>query len=130
MINKVILQGRLTKDPELRHTQSGTAVASFTIAWSEKRGEQETKLFLPCVAWSGTAEFICRNFKKGSALAVEGKLNTRTWQDKDGNNRSSIELKVLEVHFTEGKKEEVNEPSAPAPFAGFSELAEDEDMPF
>lgn len=134
MINKVILQGRLTKDPELRHTQSGTAVASFTIAWSEKRGEQETKLFLPCVAWSGTAEFICRNFKKGSALAVEGKLTTRNWTDKDGNNRSSIELTVSDVHFTEGKKEEASaphiEPSAPAPFAGFSELAEDEDMPF
>lgn len=125
MINKMILQGRLTKDPELQRTPNGTAVASFTLAWSEKRGEKERKLFLPCVAWSGTAEFICRHFKKGSALAVEGKLTTRQWQDKDGNNRSVIEMTVSEVHFTEGKKAE-----EPTPFGNFDLMDDDGDMPF
>lgn len=128
MINSTILQGRLTRDPELRHTQSGKAVASFTVAWSEKYNETERKLFLPCVAWGGTAEFLCKYFKKGSALAVGGKLTTRAWKDKDGNSRETTELTVSQVHFTEGKKDAVNDP---APFGNFAPMdEEDEDMPF
>lgn len=128
MINSVILQGRLTREPELRHTQKGKAVTSFTIAWSETYNNTERKLFMPCVAWGGTAEFVNSYFGKGSALAVEGKLTTRAWTDKDGNNRETIELTVSQVHFTEGKKEQTADP---APFGNFAPMDEaDEDMPF
>ena len=131
MINSMILQGRLTKDPELRHTQSGKAVATFTLAWSEKFNDTERKLFLPCVAWGGTAEFVTSYFGKGSALAVEGKLGSRSWTDKEGRNRETIELTVSQVHFTEKRETTVapsEVPIVPAPFEEF--LEDDEDCPF
>lgn len=131
MINSVVLQGRLTKDPELRHTQSGKAVVTFTLAWSEKFNETERKLFLPCVAWGGTAEFVTSYFGKGNALAVEGKLGSRSWTDKEGRNRETIELTVSQVHFTEKRETTVassEAPIAPAPFAEL--LDDDEDCPF
>ena len=106
MVNKMVLQGRLTKDVELRRTQSGTAVAGFTVAWSEKYGENEQKLFMPCVAWKGTAEMASRYFSKGQELAVEGKLITRKWQDRDGNNRETIELIVERMHFCGAKRDD------------------------
>ena len=74
MLNKTIIQGRLTKDAELRHTQTGKAVASFTLAWSEQYQDQERKLFLPCVAWSGTGEFISKWFKKDSWMPTKAEL--------------------------------------------------------
>lgn len=130
MINSVVLHGRLTKDPELRHTQSGKAVATFTLAWSENYNT-ERKLFLPCVAWGGTAEFVCSYFSKGSALAVEGKLGSRSWTDKEGKNRETIELTVSQVHFTE-RKETTVAPSevqiVPAPFEELT--GEAMDLPF
>lgn len=103
MLNSTIIQGRLTKDVELRHTQSGTAVASFTVAWSEKYKEQERKLFLPCVAWSGTAEFVSKYFSKGDQLIVDGYLTTRDWTDQNGNKRQTTELTVREVHVAGSK---------------------------
>lgn len=131
MINSVVLQGRLTKDPELRHTQSGKAVVTFTLAWSEKFNETERKLFLQCVAWGGTAEFVTSYFGKGSALAVEGKLGSRTWTDKEGRNRETIELTVSQVHFTERKETAVAPSEAPIVPAPFEELqGEDLDLPF
>ena len=108
MINKMILQGRLTADPELRQTQSGISVCSFTVAWSEKRNEIETKCFLRCTAWRGTAEFLSQYFSKGKEIVVEGKLNTREWEDADGNKRSSIELAVDTIHFCGSKSVDVN----------------------
>lgn len=131
MINSVVLQGRLTKDPELRHTQSGKAVVTFTLAWSEKFNETERKLFLPCVAWGGTAEFVTSYFGKGSALAVEGKLGSRSWTDKEGRNRETIELTVSQVHFTERKEATVAPSEVPIVHAPFEELTDEAmDLPF
>lgn len=105
MINRTILQGRLCADPEMRRTQNGTAVCSFRVAWSETVKDRETKLFLNCVAWKGTAEMICKYFRKGKELAVEGRLSTREYEDRDGNRRSVTEMTVDRVHFC-GKNED------------------------
>lgn len=137
MLNRMTLHGRLTRDPEFRQTQGGTAVASFTVAWSEKYKENERKLFLPCVAWGNNAMFICQYFVKGSEIIVEGALTSRKWQDKDGNNRESIELTVERMHFA-GSKQTDNAPQdAPEPTgnpikppAGFSPAVDDDQLPF
>lgn len=105
MVNRMILQGRLCADPEMRRTQNGTAVCSFRVAWSETVKDRETKLFLNCVAWQGTAEMICKYFRKGKELAVEGRLSTREYDDRDGNRRSVTEMTVDRVHFC-GKNED------------------------
>lgn len=105
MVNRMILQGRLCADPEMRRTQNGTAVCSFRVAWSETVKDRETKLFLNCVAWQGTAEMICKHFRKGKELAVEGRLSTREYEDRDGNRRSVTEMTVDRVHFC-GKNED------------------------
>lgn len=105
MVNRTILQGRLCADPEMRRTNNGTAVCSFRVAWSETIKDRETKLFLNCVAWQGTAEMICKYFRKGKELAVEGKLSTREYKDKNGNDRSVTEMTVDRVHFC-GKNED------------------------
>ena len=105
MVNRTILQGRLCADPERRATQNGTTVCSFRVAWSETVKDRETKLFLNCVAWQGTAEMICKYFRKGKELAVEGRLSTREYDDRDGNRRSVTEMTVDRVHFC-GKNED------------------------
>ena len=105
MLNRTILQGRLCADPEMRRTQSGVAVCSFRVAWSEKYKDHETKLFLSCVAWRTTAEMICKYFRKGKEILLEGKLSTREYQDKNGNDRSVTEMTVDRVHFC-GKNED------------------------
>lgn len=126
MVNKMILQGRLTADPELRRTTSGTAVCSFRVAWSEKVKDRETKLFLPCVAWQGTAELICNHFVKGKEIVVEGRLATREYEDKDGNKRTLVELTADRVHFC-GSKDSAQQ----KPTQTFDEVLEDEsDLPF
>lgn len=126
MLNRTIIQGRLTKDVELRHTQSGTAVASFTVAWSEKYKEQERKLFLPCVAWGGTGEFASKYFTKGAPIIVEGYLSTRSWTDNNGNNRQTTELTADKIHFA-GKKETQTTEEEPV----FEEIQMDNgDLPF
>ena len=106
-MNNINLLGRLTRDPELRHTQAGTAVASFTIAvdrgYSEG-GERKTD-FIDCVAWKGTAEFIAKHFTKGQMIAVTGALQIRDWTDKDGNKRKSAEVIVRQAYFTGSKNE-------------------------
>lgn len=129
MINRMTLQGRLTRDPENRQTQSGTDVASFTIAWSEKYKDTEKKLFMPCVAWGNQALFVCRYFAKGSEIIVEGNLTSRKWQDKDGNNRETIELTAERIHFAGSKTGNATEEETPAPMS-FVEDADDEDLPF
>lgn len=131
MVNKAIVQGRLVKDPDLRRTDSGTAVCSFTVAWSEKVKDRENKLFLNCVAWQGTAELLCKYFTKGKELVVEGKLGTRKWQDRDGNDRTSTELTVDRVHFC-GKKEDSgdNYGGYSGGYDGVEEIEDDGDIPF
>lgn len=131
MVNRMILQGRLCADPEMRRTQNGTAVCSFRVAWSETVKDRETKLFLNCVARKGTAEMICKYFRKGKELAVEGRLSTREYDDKDGNRRSVTEMTVDRVHFC-GKNEDGH--GMPPRTDGQSQLVEldedDSDLPF
>ena len=103
MINKTILQGRLTRDPELRTTNTGLDVCNFTVAWSEDRKDSETELFLDCTAWRQTGVFIAQYFSKGKEIAVDGRLETQKYQDKQGNNRQKVVLTVDKAHFC-GKK--------------------------
>lgn len=108
MLNKVIIMGRLGKDPELKRTQSGTAVASFPLAvdrdFKGQNGEKETD-WIDVVAWRNTAEFVSKYFAKGRVAAVEGRLQTRKWKDKDGNNRVSVEVIADNVYFGDSKSE-------------------------
>lgn len=131
MVNRMILQGRLCADPEMRRTQNGTAVCGFRVAWSETIKDRETKLFLNCVAWQGTAEMICKYFRKGKELAVEGRLSTREYDDRDGNRRSVTEMTVDRVHFC-GKNEDAQ--GMPPRMDGKSQFMEmdedDSDLPF
>lgn len=114
MLNRTTIQGRLTRDPEFKQTDTGTAVATFTVAWSEKYKDKEIKLFLPCVAWGNNAMFLCQYFVKGSEIIVDGKLTSRKWQDKEGNNRESIELTVERMHFA-GSKQATTDATTEAP---------------
>ena len=104
-INRVALQGHLTRDPELRSTTTGKAVCSFTVAWSERAKDTEQKVFLSCVAWDKNAEFVAKHFQKGQECIVEGKLVARKFTDKNGNERETTELILDRIHFC-GKKED------------------------
>lgn len=109
MLNHIVLMGRLTRDPELRRTGSGTAVASFTIAvdrdFSGKdSGEKETD-FIDCVAWRQTGEFVSKYFKKGRMIVVSGRLQVRKWKNKDGENRYTTEVVADNCYFGDSKKE-------------------------
>ena len=95
MVNNVVIQGRLTKEPELRKTQSGVSNLLFTVAWSEKYKEVETKCFMLCKAWRGTAEFIANYFNKGSEIVLEGRMVTETWKD----DKQVTLLTVDKAHF-------------------------------
>lgn len=131
MINRTILQGRLCADPEMRRTQNGTAVCSFRVAWSEAVKDRETKLFLNCVAWQGTAEMICKYFRKGKELAVEGRLSTREYDDRDGNRRSVTEMTVDRVHFCGKNEDGHGMPPRTDGQSQFVEMDEDDsDLPF
>nr|DAS33441.1 MAG TPA: Single strand binding protein [Caudoviricetes sp.] len=132
MINRTILQGRLCADPEMRRTNNGTAVCSFRVAWSETVKDRETKLFLNCVAWQGTAEMICKYFRKGKELAVEGRLSTREYDDRDGNRRSVTEMTVDRVHFCGKNEDAQGMPPRTGGKSQFVEMDEDDmsDLPF
>lgn len=131
MINRMILQGRLCADPEMRRTQNGTAVCSFRVAWSETVKDRETKLFLNCVAWQGTAEMICKYFRKGKELAVEGKLSTSEYDERDGNRRSVTEMTVDRVHFCGKNEDAYGMPPRTDGKSQFVEMDEDDsDLPF
>lgn len=131
MVNRMILQGRLCADPEMRRTQNGTAVCSFRVAWSETVKDRETKLFLNCVAWQGTAEMICKYFRKGKELAVEGRLSTREYDDRDGNRRNVTEMTVDRVHFCGKNEDAQGMPPRTDGKSQFVELDEDDsDLPF
>lgn len=144
--NKVILGGRLTADPELKTTQTGTAVTSFSIAVNRrfaKQGEQAQADFINCVAWRQQAEFITRFFRKGSSICVVGNLQTRTWTDQQGQKRYVTEVIVDEASFVDSKGEAPAGGSSYTPGSyqtpGFSsdagaphfeEMANDDDLPF
>lgn len=106
MLNKAILMGRLTRDPELRYTQSNLPVVSFTVAvdrsHSNNGGERQAD-FINVVAWRKTAEFVSQWFTKGMMIIVTGSIQSRNWQDKNGNNRTSIEVIADEIQFGETK---------------------------
>ena len=108
MFNLVVLTGRLTADPELRYTANNTAVTSFSIAVSRryKAGEQAEADFINIVAWRQTAEFVSKYFSKGSMIGIEGSIQTRRYQDKDGNNRTAFEVIANNVQFVESKRSE------------------------
>jgi len=108
MLNKVILMGRLTADPELRRTQSERSVTSFSLAVDRsfaRKGEKRETDFIDCVAWGTTAEFICKWFGKGRQVAVSGRLQVRPWEDKQGNKRRSTEVVVEDAFFADSKSE-------------------------
>jgi single-strand DNA-binding protein len=109
-LNKVILGGRLTADPEIKKTGSGVAVTSFTIAVDRKYSKDSEKKadFITIVAWRQTAEFICKYFTKGSAIIICGELQTRSWKDADGKNRYATEVVASEVSFAESKSASAN----------------------
>lgn len=149
-MNHVCLMGRLTAEPELKRTQTGKDVLSFTLAVDRGYGDKKSTDFLSCVAWEHTARFVNQYFRKGSLIAVEGSIQTRSYEDKNGNKRTATEIVVSQTHFT---GEKASKPSAdierddfapppPAPaqtftpppqttIDDFQEVSEDdEDLPF
>ena len=149
-MNQVVLMGRLTRDPELRHTQGGTPVSSFTLAVdrgyiSKDSGERQTD-FIDIVAWRNTAEFVSKYFVKGQMAAVVGRLQIRDWTDKEGNKRRSAEVIAENVYFTDSKKSREGDISinftqqkddlpgeyqTPVQGSDFAELEDDDgDLPF
>ena len=148
MLNHIVLMGRLTRDPELRRTGSGIAVASFTLAvdrdFASQGGEKETD-FVDIVAWRSTAEFVSKYFTKGRMAVVSGRLQIRNWQDKEGNKRRSAEVVADNVYFGESKRDSMassgfdqtprpvsyQAPANPAASSDFSTLMDDDpDLPF
>ena len=148
MLNRIVIMGRLTRDPELRRTQNGTAVTSFSIAVdrdfkSRDNGEKATD-FIDVVAWRQTAEFVCQYFTKGRMAVVEGRLQIRDWKDKDGNNRRSAEVVADNIYFGDSKRDGQQSGGDYAPPAygspadsytapaggGFAEIEEDGELPF
>ena len=109
MLNHITIMGRLTRDPELRSTQSGVSVASFTVAvdrdfGGRDGGEKQTD-FIDCVAWRQTGEFVSKYFRRGSMIVVSGRLQSRKWQDRDGNNRTNWEVNADNVYFGESRRD-------------------------
>lgn len=132
-LNKVILIGRLTANPELKTTQSGVAVTSFCIAVERKYGKDGNKEtdFINIVAWRQTAEFICKYFGKGNAIIICGELQTRSWKDEHGNTKRITEVLASEASFADSKKAAETKQSSAEESAseGFVEVGE-EDLPF
>ena len=150
MLNIAILQGRLVADPELRHTPNNVAVTSFTIAVDRsyvKSGAERQADFIDIVAWRNTAEFVCKYFRKGQMIALQGSIQTRSYTDSQGIKRKAFEIVADNVHFADSKRDNNSgntyneqphqEPaSAPAPAytsgntGDFEEVITDDDLPF
>ena len=138
MINKVILMGRLTRDPEMRHTNSGTPVTTFSIAIDNGYGENQRTDFVNCLAWNKTAEFVTKYFAKGKMIIVIGRIATRSWETQDGKRAYATEVIANEVNFGESKTSpQLNTPQTAAQppmqdddddFTPLDE--EDDDLPF
>lgn len=141
MLNVVALMGRMVKNPELRTTQSGISVTSFTLAVDRsyvKQGEERQCDFIDVVCWRGQADFVCKYFSKGQLIAVQGSIQTRTYTDRDGNKRKAVEIVADQVHFAEPKRDTSNKntygtapykPDIEADESDFSEVTSD-DLPF
>ncbi len=140
MFNLVVLTGRLTADPELKTTANGISVTSFSIAVDRRyrSGEERQTDFINIVAWRSSAEFITKYFKKGSLIGIEGSIQTRRYQDKNGNNRTAFEVVANNVQFVESKRDGAAAPAGePASFSNadvndFADLGDssDDDLPF
>ena len=128
MFNKSIIQGRLTSDVELKQTHSGKSVCSFTVATERNYTAKNERItdFIPCVSWGNTAEFISKHFNKGAKIIVEGLLTSRKFADKNGNNRTVIELLIEKAYFDGKKEEKAEQPSQQK----FEEVVQNEDLPF
>lgn len=135
MLNHIVLMGRLTRDPDLRHTASGIAVASFTLAVDHDYAAEDGSRgvdFIDIVAWRSKAEFVCKYFSKGQPACVSGRLQIRNWTDSDGAKRRSAEVVAENIYFAGSKpsSQAAAAPAAPAP-GEFTELDEaDGDLPF
>lgn len=142
MLNRIALMGRLTRDPELRHTQTGTPVANFSLAvdrdFKDKSTGEKGTDFIDIVAWRSSAEFVSRFFTKGRMAVVEGRLQLRDWTDRDGNKRRTAEVLAEHVYFGDSKRDaEPGGAYTPPPVelgsggAEFAELTEDDgELPF
>ena len=139
MLNHIVIMGRLTRDPELRRTGSGIAVASFTMAvdrdFSGKDGGEKEVDFIDCTAWRQTGEFVSKYFGKGRMAVVSGRLQIRKWTDKDGNNRRTAEIVADNVYFGDSKKDSSGDATvatpAAAPASDFAMLEDDDaNLPF
>lgn len=135
MLNRAILMGRLTKDPELRKTQNNVSVTTFTLAvdrnYQADKDNKQTD-FINIVAWRHTADFVEKYFTKGQLVAVEGSIQTRNYQDKEGNNRTAFEVVADQVYFASGRNNispTAKDVQIPADIGDFEEL-EDDDLPF
>lgn len=135
-LNKVIIGGRLTADPELKQTQNGVAVCQFSVAVNRKGKDKETDFF-NATAWRGTAEFVAKYFHKGSSICIVGSLQNRSWTDKEGKKHTVTEIIADEANFVDGKESAPsNEPpvyipnayQTPAP--RYEEVKSDDDLPF
>ena len=137
MLNKIVLMGRLTRDPELRRTGSGTPVAGFSLAvdrdFKDQSGEKQTD-FVDVVVWRNTAEFVSKYFSKGRMAIVEGRLQIREWVDKDGGKRRTAEVVADNVYFGDSKQENKtpaqNFEDLKNRMSGFAEIKEDGELPF
>lgn len=136
MLNSVIIMGRLTADVELRTTPNGVSVAKFTVAVDRnyKSGEERKTDFINCVAWRSTADFVSRFFKKGQMIAVQGSIQTRNYEDKNGNKRNAVEIVAYNVSFCGSKNETPTETAniniEPDDADGFTVIDDDEGLPF
>ena len=129
MLNKVFLMGRFTKDPELRATQQGESVLSFSLAVDrDYKGQNEERKtdFINCVAWRKTAEFISKYFHRGNLATIEGSIETRSWENNEGKKNYATEVKVNNIYFCESKKDVENDVSVPPVMP----MGEDDDLPF
>ena len=126
MLNHSVIMGRLVRDPEIRRTNTGKAVTSFTIA-CDKPGKDSGASFIECVAWEKTAEFVSNYFAKGSAIIVEGRLESRQYEAKDGQKRTVTEVVVSQAHFCEKKKDEPTNTTTPG---DFEPIGHDYNLPF
>ena len=140
MFNLVVLSGRLTADVELKYTANNVPVCSFSIAVERryKQGEERQADFINIVAWRQTAEFVSKHFSKGSMIGIEGSIQTRKYQDKDGNNRTAFEVVANNVQFVESKRSEGSCEDLSSQFSnasqdennGFTEIDTGDDLPF
>lgn len=138
-LNRVCIMGRLVKDPELRRTQTGTAVTSFTLAvdddFKDKQSDERKTNFLDCVAWRQTAEFVCQYFTKGRMAVVDGRLQSRKYEDKDGNKRTAVEIVADSVYFGDSRPREdkdsaANYRTSQSVAGGFIEVEDEGNLPF